>query len=97
MRHEICPKCGKSTIERYPQETSLAVCLNRDCFYKEKVTDKPHCKVCSSEIIEDFTDEVINPLDGNFKVVKVPNGFYCKLCGIKYQFIKTDELRGKSK
>ncbi len=31
-----CPKCGKYTLERYPNDDSPAQCLNRSCCYKER-------------------------------------------------------------
>ena len=52
MTHEICPKCGLATIERYPNDKFLARCLNRECNYKEKLSDKSHCVVCFGGVVD---------------------------------------------
>jgi hypothetical protein len=83
--NDICPKCGKATVERYPNDKSLGVCLNRTCGWKEKLSDKPHCVVCFGEVVEDF----IFVRDGIAH--KAVRGFYCRDCGIEYKFIPKEE------
>jgi hypothetical protein len=77
--YDICPKCKKATVERYPNEKSLGVCLNRECGWKEKLSDKAHCVVCFGELSENaFAHDGLK--------------YFCKDCGIMYQFVPSEKV-----